>query len=370
LKKNLEIIVHFKILDKNNPFVNYSLKDKRGFLMKAIILAGGYATRLWPITRDLAKPLLPLGKKRIIEYVIDQLIDIPDIDEIYISTNKFFEKQFYDWLNDSNFDNVRLFIEETYSEEEKLGTIRALSLIFKHITSEDYLIIAGDNIFSFHLHDFIKTYHTRKAPLVAVYDIKDISRASRYGVVEIDDKNRIISFVEKPSKPKTSLIATACYAMSRDIAEKVHEYISLGLNPDSPGRFIEWLHKFVAVYAYKFSGYWFDIGHADSYIGAFEYLLSESHISENANIDEDSTIKHPVVIEDKAEIRSSIVGPYAYIGKGVIINHSEISNSIVFSDTKMENSSVKKSIISFSAVLKKVSLKHSLIGAYTKIFYH
>jgi len=336
--------------------------------MLAIILAGGYAKRLWPITKDLAKPLLPLGRKRIIEYLIDKLVDIEEIDEIYISTNAFYEQQFREWLKELPYGDIKLFIEKTLREEEKLGTIRALAMLFENLPAEDYLVLAGDNLSSLDFRDFISEYYKRRAFMVAAYNIGDITKARHYGVLKVDNEGRVISFVEKPSKPESSLVATAYYAIPGEVAEKYHEYISLGLNADAPGRFIEWYHKRAPVYAYEFTGYWFDIGRIDSYMAAFRHVLEGSHISKKAVVNDDVVIRHPVIIEDNAEISNSVIGPYAHIGEKVIVQDSEVSHAVIFPETKVHKAKIKESLIGFSAVLRGISLRDSLIGAHTKLF--
>lgn len=139
--------------------------------MRAIILAGGYATRLWPITRDIAKPLLPLGKKRIIEYLIDELLACDEIDRIYVSTNYYYACQFHEWLRERKYDKVEIRVEKTVREEEKLGAIGALSQLFKELPMDDYLVLAGDNHSSMKIEDLINYFKEKNALIVAAFDI-------------------------------------------------------------------------------------------------------------------------------------------------------------------------------------------------------
>lgn len=145
--------------------------------MKAVIMAGGYATRLWPITKTKAKPLLPIGRKKIIDYIYEKVkkFNIP----IIVSTNKRFEGDFKEWAKDKD---VELVIEETTKEEEKLGAVRALAEIAKNI-NDDMFVLAGDNLFSFSLDDFYEFYQKIKKPLTALYDVGDFELAKRYGVL-------------------------------------------------------------------------------------------------------------------------------------------------------------------------------------------
>ncbi|WP_087036066.1 sugar phosphate nucleotidyltransferase [Thermococcus litoralis] len=327
--------------------------------MKVLIMAGGYATRLWPITKGKPKPLLPVGNKYIIDYILEKTKELGL--EVYVLTNKFFEKHFKKWAEENN---VELIVEETLSEEEKLGTIGAIRYAISKLGLDDYLIVAGDNLFSFSLDEFLKRYTGK--PLIAVYDVGDFELAKRYGVVVLEG-DRVVDFQEKPLQPKSTLISTGVYALPKDIIAMVDEYLKDG-NRDSPGYFIEWLlRKGVEVYAYKFNDYWYDIGSADSYLEAMKTLLKESQIEE-IQISPYSKIIPPVVIKRGAKILGrSIVGPYAYIGENCIIENSDVSDSIIFDDTIIRGSTIWRSIIDEKCEIRNLELKKSLVGGHAKI---
>ena len=327
--------------------------------MKVLIMAGGYATRLWPITKGKPKPLLPVGDKYIIDYILEKTKDLSL--EVHVSTNKFFEKHFKNWAEKNN---IGLIVEETISEEEKLGTIGAIKYAVSELGVDDYLIVAGDNLFSFSLEDFLKHYNGK--PLVAVYDVGDFELAKRYGVVLLEG-NRVIDFQEKPLQPKSTLISTGVYAFPKDVIEKVGEYLERG-NRDSPGYFIEWLlGNNIEIYAYKFDDYWYDIGSADSYLEAMKTLLKESQIEE-IQISPYSKIIPPVVIKKGARILGrSIVGPYAYIGENCVIENSDVSDSIIFENTVIRGSTIWRSIIDEKCEIRNLELKKSLVGGHAKI---
>lgn len=327
--------------------------------MKVLIMAGGYATRLWPITKGKPKPLLPVGNKYIIDYILEKTKELGL--EVYVLTNKFFEKHFKKWAEENN---VELIVEETLSEEEKLGTIGAIRYAISKLGLDDYLIVAGDNLFSFSLDEFLKRYNGK--PLIAVYDVGDFELAKRYGVVVLEG-DRVVDFQEKPLQPKSTLISTGVYALPKDIIAMVDEYLKDG-NRDSPGYFIEWLlRKGVEVYAYKFNDYWYDIGSADSYLEAMKTLLKESQIEE-IQISPYSKIIPPVVIKRGAKILGrSIVGPYAYIGENCIIENSDVSDSIIFDDTIIRGSTIWRSIIDEKCEIRNLELKKSLVGGHAKI---
>lgn len=327
--------------------------------MKVVIMAGGYATRLWPITKDNPKALLPVGDKLIIDYILEKTKEL-DL-ELYLSTNRFFASQFKEWARDRD---ITLLVEETLHEEEKLGTIGALDEAVKKLGLDDYLIIAGDNLFSFSLKDFLSKYDGKT--LIAVYDVGDFELAKRYGVVLLEGE-RVVDFEEKPVKPKSTWISTGVYIFPKEIMNLIPEYLNEG-NKDSPGYFVQWLlSKGIEIYAYRFDDYWYDIGSSDSYLEAMKTLLKESHIEE-IRISPYSKIIPPVVIRKGARILGrSIIGPYAYIGEGCIIENSDISDSIIFKNTVIRNSTIWRSIIDEKCEIRNLELKKSLVGGHAKI---
>ena len=238
--------------------------------MKVLILAGGFARRLAPITDFIAKPLLPVGDRLIIDWIVDNTKNA-DVDKIIVSTNSYYEKQFRYWIKCRN-DDISLLIEPTRKEEEKFGAIKGMKYAMDKYGKDNYLIVAGDNYFDFSLYQFLKFYKEKKSPLVAVYDVRDKEKAKRYGVVSVNNEGRIIKFVEKPENPESTLIATACYAFPKEIYELLGEYLEDKNNPDSPGYFISWLISKLPVHAFSFKGTWLDIGTLDEYRRAFNIL--------------------------------------------------------------------------------------------------
>ncbi len=328
--------------------------------MKAVIMAGGYATRLWPITKTKAKPLLPIGRKRIIDYIYEKVrkFGFP----IYISTNKRFEDDFKRWATDKD---VKLIVEETMKEEEKLGAVRALAMVAETLNDE-LLVIAGDNIFSFDLTEFVKRYEELRRPLVALYDVGDLDLAKRYGVVEMEGE-RIVRFHEKPEKPKSTLVGVGIYALSKDAVKLLKEYVSGNENADNIGEFIGWLCQKTDVYGYPFEGMWYDVGSPDSYIEAFKFCMDE-YIAESVHIDKASKVISPVVIEEGVEIRGrSIVGPYVYIGKECVIENSDVSDSVIFDRVILRRARIWRSIIDEECEIRNLELSGSIIGGHAKI---
>ncbi len=235
--------------------------------MKAVVLAGGFAKRMWPLTKDKPKHLLPVAGKPMLDYIMGKLEKISEIDEIYISTNAKFKMQFEDYLSTKSGDKkITLFIEDAKSEQEKLGSVGALGFLIKeNQVRTELAVIGGDNIFDFNLTDLIGFFNNKNGNIVALYDLKSKEHASLYGVVQIDDSGRIIDFFEKPPKPRSSLVSTACYLFTKQGVNNIIRYLNEGNDPDKMGHFIEWLYKNDNVYGYVFEGYWFDIGSFESY---------------------------------------------------------------------------------------------------------
>jgi len=238
--------------------------------MKAIILAGGFATRLKPISEICPKPLLPIVGKPIIQYIIEKVEQVGEVDGIFVTTNERFKEHFTNWLSHFRSNKpIKLIIEKTKNENEKLGAIGAIGALAKNENiGDDLLVVAGDNLFDFSLVDFTKDAKQKDSSLVAFYDIQSFELAKRFGVTTLDKNSKILEFVEKPKNPKTTLISTCCYLIKKEDLGLLHKYLEDKNNSDKPGYFVKWLSERKAVYGFTFSGKWFDIGQLDSYRAA------------------------------------------------------------------------------------------------------
>jgi len=222
--------------------------------MKCLILAGGFGTRLYPLTINQAKVLLEYKGKPIISHIVNK---IPQNINIMVNTNKKFEADFQKWQRNLNRE-VEILVEEALSEEQKLGAVGSLSFWIKNKRiAEDLLVIAGDNYFEFALSQFIARYDG-KHTLVAVSDIGDKDKATQFGVVQLDE-DRIAGFQEKPAKTKSSLVAIACYIFPQRVFPLLRQYCQQGKR-DNLGSFIAYLVSHEQVYAYTFTEPWVDIG--------------------------------------------------------------------------------------------------------------
>jgi glucose-1-phosphate thymidylyltransferase len=234
--------------------------------MITIVLAGGYATRLYPLTKSFPKALLPVEGKPMIDHILDKLYEIDRIDKIVVSTNKKFEGQFVNWLRKiDKRKELILTVEQSTNEKEKLGAIKALSEIQKQFKNEEFLVIAGDNLFDSKLNDFIEFYELKKAAVIAGYERRNEIVTKNYSCIEIDAEGRITGLVEKPVNQVTNLIGTCIYAIPQTAMNRIHNYLNEGNSPDSPGYFIAWLCGKEPVYCYILTGRWWDIGTPESY---------------------------------------------------------------------------------------------------------
>jgi glucose-1-phosphate thymidylyltransferase len=262
--------------------------------MDAIVLAGGYATRLYPITKNFPKQLLPVGGVPIINYLLEKLNKVPSIDRIVISTNEKFKEHFSKWMERQNQSKpMVLHVEKSTSEKEKLGAIAALGGIFEiYNGAKDFLIVAGDNLFEDSLKDFVSFFYEMKRKtgnviagfdtdvcITAVALVRQERRHIKKSLasVKLDPKSaRITKFIEKSPNEQTDLIGTGIYALSNDCLKKIKaNYLSEKNNSfDSPGYFMEWLSKRddVELYGYVFSQRWWDIGTMESYVDAAKYF--------------------------------------------------------------------------------------------------
>ncbi len=318
--------------------------------MKAVVLAGGYATRMWPITKHRPKMFLPVGESTVVDRIFAELEGDDRISEVYVSTNERFAPEFEAHLAESEFEKPRLSVEETSEEDEKFGVVGALAqLLEREGVDDDVLVIAGDNLISFAVSDFLDYFEDNGAPTLAAYDVGSREKAKSYGLVELEG-DRVVSFQEKPDDPKSTLVSIACYAFSQDTLSLLSTYLEDGNNPDEPGWFVQWLQDREPTYAYTFEGAWFDIGTPESYLDAVGW-----HLDGESLVAEDATVEN------------ATVGENVHVMAGATLENTHVDYSVIFPDATVKNADVRRSIIDEGTHLEELDLAGALIGAHTTI---
>lgn len=236
--------------------------------MKVVLLCAGYATRLYPLTENQPKALLPVGGRPILEHLLDKLEEVPSVETVSVVTNERFYSDFKRWSEKrSSLRPLEVISDKTRSNETRLGAIGDLLFVLrKYRFHDDLAVFAGDNLFYSPLAKFfLFAEEHRPYASLGVVDVGERERARRYGVVRIDSEGRIAEFYEKPEDPPSTLASTGVYWFAREHLNLLDRYIREGHNADRPGDYIRWLVEVDRVYAYPFEGVWFDIGDLASY---------------------------------------------------------------------------------------------------------
>jgi glucose-1-phosphate thymidylyltransferase len=231
--------------------------------LKAVVLAAGYATRLYPLTLDTPKSLLEVGGRPILERLLEQLADVDSLDHVYVVTNAKFAGRFREFVEAWKGPLAVSVVDDgTTSDENKLGAIGDLELVIREERlDDDLLVAAGDSIFGGGgLDDFARFAIGKQAPATGVYDVGDLEAIKRYSAISVDDEGRIVAFEEKPQEPQTTLAGIALYVYPRSVLPLIRRYVEEGNNPDQPGRLVQWLCPQMPVYAWRVPGRWYDIG--------------------------------------------------------------------------------------------------------------
>lgn len=313
--------------------------------MDAIVLAGGYATRLWPLTQHRPKMLLPLGEQVVIDRPLRALEEDERIQDVYISTNAKFASDFRWYLRRSPFEKPTVSVEDTTAEEEKLGVVGALAkLIEAESITDDVVVIAGDNVIDFDLSEFIDFFKSERTPVLAAYDIQSTEKAKRYGLVELEG-SEVVDFQEKPAEPRSTLVSLACYGFPATTLPLLNTYLTAGENPDEPGWFLQWLHQQMTLRAFTFEGVWFDIGTPASYLDAVNW-----HLDGDQWLAPTATVEH------------SQIGPGVQIMEGATIHDATIEHSVVFPEATVINSSLECCVIDQACSITGYDVTDCLIG--------
>jgi glucose-1-phosphate thymidylyltransferase len=246
--------------------------------MRALILAAGYATRLYPLTKDTPKSLLAIADKPMIDYIVEKLDDVDEIKEIIVVTNNTFHDKFRSWVKFCKHKKpIKIINDGTTSNEDRLGALKDIDYVVQQeMIKDDLMVIAGDNLFEFNIKDFINFFEKKKSPVLAVFDMKDKSKlAKKLGTVQLNEESKITDFEEKPESPKSTLAATACYIFQPEDVEDLDKFLKTNKKADNTGDFIAHLIQSKDVYGYAFDAGWFDIGSFDQLEEAYKRYESK-----------------------------------------------------------------------------------------------
>ncbi len=235
--------------------------------MKAILLVAGYATRLYPLTKNMPKALLTIGNKPILTHIYEQLETLEAVDEVYVVTNHKFYNDFCKWVDTLKTSKKIVVIDDgTTSEDNRRGAIGDIQYTIDTMNIvDDVVIIAGDNFFTYKLKDMYNYYSSIKDDCVCVKEINNIEELKAFAVASLDNNKKIVELEEKPQTPKSNTAVFATYMYTKSTINLFNEYLKEGNKPDAPGYFVEWLYRKKSVYAYKFEGECYDIGTKEAY---------------------------------------------------------------------------------------------------------
>lgn len=233
--------------------------------MDSIILAGGFAKRMLPLTKDVPKQLLDVAGEPMLSHVLSALENIKP-HKVIISVNSHFSNQFQKFIDEYTGPlSLVLFVEKSENEEEKLGALGALNLLFTELEIRGPVFIAGgDNLSDFDLGAMVSKLDRTGKDVIGLFDVEDIELAKLYGIAELKS-DRIVNFVEKPSEPKSTLAATAYWLLSEAGVSNFFEYINSGGDRDALGNFLAWNVDKHEILSVSYRGNWYDIGDLASY---------------------------------------------------------------------------------------------------------
>lgn len=233
--------------------------------MKCLILAAGYATRLYPLTENFPKPLLEVGGKAILDWLVDDIDTMGAVDEFVVISNHKFAHHFEAWAAKKS-QKISVVDDGTTSNETRLGAVRDIQFAIDQLHLDDsMLVIAGDNVLDFSLTKFLAYASEKKTSCIMRYYEKSEKKLTKCGVVEVDDGNRILSMEEKPSVPKSHWCCPPFYFYTQEDAKLVKAGIAAGCGVDAPGSYIAWLCKNTVVHAMEMPGSRYDVGNLESY---------------------------------------------------------------------------------------------------------
>lgn len=309
--------------------------------MQCFILAGGFATRLWPLTERRAKPLLPVAGRPLLTHLVEK---VPDGMDITVSTNAAFGEDMRAWAKTLH-RTVRIIVEDASHDDCKLGALGALSAWIQSAdVHDDVLLLTGDNYLGFSLNEFLSCFTGN--PLIAAYDIGDLEQAKRFGTVIVSGKD-VVAFEEKPTHSRSTIVSTGCSILPARSREVICEYAAE--HPDNIGGiFEEFLRREQKVDAFVFSEPWIDIGSFDAYMAVHRLTVKGELLLDRASVDRESIIEGSVAL-----------------GSGTRIIKSTLIDCIIVGTTTIEDCVLRECVIDEGCVLRGVDLSRKMLRSNT-----
>lgn len=242
--------------------------------MKCLILAAGYATRLYPLTENFPKPLLKVGEKSILDWLVDDLVETTDIDEFVVISNHKFATHFEEWKNSkekTRFYEITVIDDGTSTNESRLGAVKDIQLAVEKLKlTDDLLVMAGDNVLDFSLSKFVEFAKKKGTSCVMCHEENELKKQQKTAIITVNKNDLITFYEEKPKEPKGNLAVPPFYCYRSVDVKRIQEALDSGCGYDAPGSFAAWLSKQTSMHAYKMPGKRYDIGDINSY----EYVKS------------------------------------------------------------------------------------------------
>ena len=231
--------------------------------MTSIILAAGYATRMYPLTLNYPKPLLEVGGKKIIDWLIEDL-EKSGVERTVVVSNHKFISQFQAWAEGR--ENIIVLDDGSEDNDNRLGAVKDIEFaIEKANIDDDIVVLAGDNVLNFSLSSFIEYGRKRKTSCIMRHEEKDENKLRKTGVIEINEDELVLNMEEKPKEPKSNWAVPPFYYYTKEDKDLIKEGIASGCGTDAPGSFVSWLVKTRPVHAYRMIGERFDVGSIEGY---------------------------------------------------------------------------------------------------------
>lgn len=233
--------------------------------MKCLILAAGYATRLYPLTENFPKPLLKVGEKTILDWLVDDIAESGHVDEYVVISNHKFAHHFAQWAQTKPYP-ITVVDDGTDSNETRLGAVKDVQFAIDRLgLDSDMLVIAGDNVLDFSLNHFIRYALEKKTSCIMRYYEPDVQRLKKSGVVRFDSGDLVQEMTEKSPEPATNWCCPPFYYYTKQDSHRIPDGIAAGCGTDAPGSYIAWLCTVTDVHAMEMPGKRYDIGNLESY---------------------------------------------------------------------------------------------------------